>query len=79
MAYYFYILYDLSAKQDLLLYCRVKNYRERKSEMENIDQSLIGDLSQTEQFLLKMHDLMEIRGKVNEMVKNHLCSADLIC
>lgn len=43
----------------------MKTYLNRKREMDDVEQSLLGELTTTEQHLIKTQELMWIRGKVN--------------
>ncbi|XP_033758006.1 uncharacterized protein LOC117340354 [Pecten maximus] len=56
----------------------VKQYAQRRKELEDVDESLIGELTDLERKLLESHDLMVVRGKrtrpvpviIPESVKN---------
>ena len=42
----------------------LKDYAGRKTELDDVDQSLVGQLTDLEKHLLESQDLMVVRGKV---------------
>lgn len=50
----------------VLLY-RLKDYAIRRTDLNDVDESLIGDLTDLENELLRSQDLMVVRGKVSSL------------
>ena len=44
--------------------CRLCSYNERVVGVDAISKSLLGEMTETEAFMLDTHDVIEIRGKV---------------
>ena len=44
---------------------RLLSYAGKTRSLDDIDESLVGELTEVEKFLLKSQDLMKVRGKVN--------------
>ena len=47
------------------LFSSLKNFAARKTHLDDIDESLVGELTDLEKLLLKSQELMTVRGKVH--------------
>lgn len=44
------------------------NYAEKSTNLNDVDESLVGQLNEVEKYLLKSQDLMKVRGKVSKTI-----------
>jgi hypothetical protein len=53
--------------KDLLL-CSLESFAGKTKEIDDLDQSMLGELTKVEQYLLKTQEMMIVRGKVSVIV-----------
>lgn len=50
------------------LFCSLENFAGKTNDLDDLDQSLVSDLSKVETYLLKSQEMMMVRGKVSYLL-----------
>ena len=61
------VLFSNSSKKcKFWLYCSLESFAAKTNDTDDLDQSMVNDLSKVELYLLKSHEMMCVREKVEE-------------
>ena len=48
----------------------LESFARKTTDVDELDQSIVGDLTKVEEHLLKTQEIMTVRGKVSSLVEN---------